>query len=93
MFRKCAMLVLLPGVLGSSWAQAADITLKLRYRGETRQFENLTPRSSPVCTQLPQLCGDPLQDLLDVGSNTRKQSMAKAPMASTSRPLSSPLRY
>lgn len=50
MFRKCAMLVLLSGVLGSSWAQAADITLKLRYRGETRQFENLTPRSSPVCT-------------------------------------------
>ncbi|WP_420170464.1 hypothetical protein ACN99C_19940 [Pseudomonas alloputida] len=66
MFRKCAMLVLLSGVFGSSWAQAADITLKLRYRGETRQFENLTPRSSPVCTQLPQLCGDPLQDLLDV---------------------------
>lgn len=66
MFGKCAMLALLVGVFGAPWAQAADITLNLRYRGETRQFENLTPRSSPVCTQLPQLCADPLQSLLDV---------------------------
>jgi len=66
MFRKCAMLALACGVFGGSWAQAADVTLKLRYRGETRQFENLTPRSSPVCTQLPQLCSQPLANLLDV---------------------------
>lgn len=63
---KCAMLALLVGGFGASWAQAAEITLDLRYRGDTRQFENLAPRSSPVCTQLPQLCADPLQSLLDV---------------------------
>ncbi|MCX2889698.1 MULTISPECIES: hypothetical protein [Pseudomonas] len=66
MVGKCAMLALLVGGFGASWAQAGEITLDLRYRGDTRQFENLTPRSSPVCTQLPQLCADPLQSLLDV---------------------------
>ena len=64
--------LLLLGLLINHGATAADATLAFRYRGETRQFENLTPRTSAFCAQLPTLCGKPLEGLVQVGASYEK---------------------
>ncbi|WP_410481542.1 hypothetical protein ACJ70E_06500 [Pseudomonas plecoglossicida] len=61
------------GLLVAQAAQAADVTLALRYRGETRQFENLTPRAAAACAQRPALCDKPLQGVVQLEASYEKR--------------------
>lgn len=61
------------GLLAAQAAQAADVTLALRYRGETRQFENLTSRASSACARVAALCDKPLQGLVQLEASFEKQ--------------------